>query len=278
MGVRPNPVRQKLRNGGAAFGPMAFEFFTPGLFTLAGEAGADFIILDMEHSGVGPDTIKAQLAFGRGTRVAPFVRVPASVPHLIAPILDAGAMGIMVPLVETREQAQMIVASCRYRPLGRRGLGFSVAHDDYSGGPVDSKILDGNERTLVIALIESERGIQNIDAILAVPGIDVGWLGHYDLTDSMGCPGQFERPEFDAAVRALLDACERQGKAAGFLANDLPTARAWRAKGFRCLGFGTDVGLFRDALSAGLSALKQDEAAAAAAHTSAVPRSARGTA
>ena len=92
MGVRPNPVRQKLRNGGAAFGPMAFEFFTPGLFALAGEAGADFIILDMEHSGVGSDTIKAQLAFGRGTRVAPFVRVPGSVPHLIAPILDAGAM------------------------------------------------------------------------------------------------------------------------------------------------------------------------------------------
>jgi 2-keto-3-deoxy-L-rhamnonate aldolase RhmA len=278
MALRPNPVRYKLLNGGAAFGPMAFEFFTPGLFALAGQAGVDFVILDMEHSGVGADTIKAQLAFARGTGVMPFVRVPGSVPHLIAPILDAGAMGIMVPLVETPEQAEIIVASCRYRPLGRRGLAFSVAHDDYSGGGVESKILEANERTLVIALVESERGIQNVEAIMAVPGVDVGWLGHYDLTDSMGCPGQFERPEFDAAVRALLGACERHGKAAGFLATDLGMARAWRAKGFRCLGFGTDVGLFRDALSAGLSALKQDEAAAAAANQSTVPRSARGTA
>src|SRR5215216_5396798 len=230
--LRPNPVRDKLRRGGAAFGFMAFEFFTPGLFALAGQAGADFIILDTEHSGVGPDTIKAQLALARGTGVAPFVRVPGSAPHLIAPILDAGAMGIMVPLVETREQAEAIAAACRYRPLGRRGLAFSIAHDDYAGGPVDSKIREANERTLVIALIESERGIRNADEILAVPGIDIGWLGHYDLTDSMGFPGGFDRPEFDEAVRRLLGACDRHGKAAGFLANDLAMARAWRAKGF----------------------------------------------
>ncbi len=241
MGLRPNPVRHKLRKRGAAFGLMAFEFFIPGLFALAGQAGADFIILDMEHSGVGPDTIKMQLALARGTGVAPFVRVPGLAPHLIAPVLDAGALGVMVPLVETREQAEAITAACRYRPLGRRGLGFSVAHDDYAGGPVESKILEANERTLVIALIESERGIRNVDEILAVPGVDVGWLGHYDLTDSMGFPGGFDRPEFHDAVGALLAACERHGKAAGFLANDLAMARAWRAKGFRCLGFGTDV-------------------------------------
>jgi 2-keto-3-deoxy-L-rhamnonate aldolase RhmA len=191
--------------------------------------------------------------------------VPGSAPHLIAPIVDAGAMGVMVPLVETSEQAEAIAAACRYRPLGRRGLAFSIAHDDYAGGPVQPKILEANERTLVIALIESERGIGNADAILAVPGIDVGWLGHYDLTDSMGFPGEFDRSEFQDAVRTLLGACDRRGKAAGFLAHDLDMARAWRAKGFRCLGFGTDVGLLRDALSAGLSALKAAEAVAAPA-------------
>lgn len=265
MSLRPNPVRDKLRSGGAAFGTIVFEFFTPGLFALAAQAGADFLILDMEHSGAGPDAIKAQLAFARGIGVAPFVRVPGSAPHLIAPILDAGAMGIMAPLVETAERAEAIAAACRYRPLGRRGLGFSVAHDDYAGGPVESKMLDANERTLVIALIESERGIRNVDDIVTVPGIDVGWLGHYDLTDSMGFPGDFDRPEFHDAVRALLGACKRHGKAAGFLAGDLATARAWRAKGFRCLRFGTDVGLLRDGLSAGLSALKNEETAAVVA-------------
>src|SRR5436190_15920711 len=152
---QPDAVRERLARGEAAFGTMAFEFFTPGLFAIAGQAGADFIILDTEHSGVGPDTIKAQIAAARGTNVEPYVRVPGNAHHLIAPILDAGALGVMVPLVETREQAEAIVPAARYRPLGRRGLAFSVAHDDYSGGEITPKIARANARTLVIALIES---------------------------------------------------------------------------------------------------------------------------
>lgn len=255
--MRPNPVRQSLEGGGSAFGFMAFEFFSPGLFSVAERAGADFVILDMEHSGAGPDTMKAQLAFARGTGVAPFVRVPGLAQHLIAPMLDAGALGIMVPLVETVEQAREIVAACRYRPQGRRGLGFAVGHDDYSGGGVEAKIAAANRRTLVIALIESEKGIANADAIMAVPGIDVGWMGHYDLTDSMGFPGDFTRAAFDRCVTTLVDACNRHGKAAGFLAGDVATALAWQARGFRCLCYGTDVSLMRDGLAHGLSALRQ---------------------
>ena len=265
--LRANPVREKLDRGDAVFGPMAFEFFTPGLMPLLGQAGADFVILDMEHSGVGPDTIKAQLGAARGTGVVPIVRVPGSAAHLIAPTLDAGALGIMVPLVETRAQAEAIAAWCRYRPLGRRGLGFSVAHDDYGTGDIGKKIGEANARTLVIALIELLTGIENADEILSVPGIDVGWLGHYDLTDSMGIAGEFEHPRFAAAVEVLLAAAARHGKAAGFLATSLVQARVWRAKGFRCLGYGTDVGLLRDALRDGITALKSDEQA-----KTAVPR------
>jgi len=255
--MRPNDVRKVLMRGKSAFGFMAFEFFTPGLFPMAERAGADFIILDMEHSGAGPDTMKAQFAFARGTGVAPLVRVPGHGYHLIAPMLDAGALGIMVPLVETAAQAREIVAACRYRPEGRRGLGFSVGHDDYAAGEVAPKIAAANERTLVIALIESEKGIANADAIMAVPGIDIGWLGHYDLTDSMGFAADFARPEFDAAVKILVGACNKHGKAAGFLAGDVAMALAWQAKGFRCLCYGTDVSLMRDSLANGLTALRK---------------------
>ena len=97
------------------------------------------------------------------------MRVPGNAPHLIAPVLDAGALGIMVPLVEDREGAEALAAACRYRPDGRRGLGFSVAHDDYGSGDIGPKIRDANARTLAIALIESERGIRNADAILPSP-------------------------------------------------------------------------------------------------------------
>lgn len=256
--MRANPLREKLQRGETALGVLAFEFFTPGLTQVLAAAGAEYVILDMEHSGCGIETMKQQLAFARGVGIAPLVRVPALEYHLIAPVLDAGAMGIMVPLVETAAQAKDIAQFCRYRPQGRRGLAFGVAHDDYAAGTIEEKMRVANERTLTIALIESERGIANAEAILAVPGIDVGWLGHYDLTDSLGIPGRFDDPRFTGAVDRLAAACQKHGKAAGFVDGDLEMVRAMIAKGFRMIGLGTDVGLLQTACRRGIETLKTD--------------------
>jgi len=257
--MRPNPVRAKLLTGETAFGIMAFEFFTPGLPVALAQAGAEFVLLDTEHSGVSIDVIKAQFAAARGSGIVPMVRVPGSHYHLIGPMLDSGAMGIMVPMVETEEQARNIVGWCRYPPEGKRGIAFNVAHDDYAGGDFATKMAEANARTLVIALIETATGIANVDAIMAVPGIDVGWLGHFDLTASMGIPGQFENPDFLAVVDRLIAACRRNGKPMGFLAYTLPQAREWLAKGVRCLCYGADLSLMQGALRDGLAALRGAE-------------------
>jgi 2-keto-3-deoxy-L-rhamnonate aldolase RhmA len=256
--MRSNPVRTILAEGRCAYGVMAAEFFTPGLCQILAQGGADFVIFDQEHGGVGIDTIKAQLAFARGTGVAPFVRVPGAHYHLIAPVLDAGAMGIMVPMVETVAQAESIARWCRYRPEGVRGVGFGVGHDDYAGTDVVAGMAAENARVVVIALIETAEGIRNADAILAVPGIDVGWLGHFDLTNSMGITAEFDHPAFEEAVADLLAACRRHRKAAGFLATTVAMARAWRAKGFNCLCYNTDIGLLRTALGEALGQLRSD--------------------
>ena len=124
--MRVNLVRQRLRAGGNAFGVMAFEFFTPGLAPVLAASGAEFVLLDMEHSGIAIDTVKAQIAYAHGAGIVPMVRVTACAYNLIAPVLDAGALGIMAPMIETREQAEALVAACRYRPDGRRGLGSSA--------------------------------------------------------------------------------------------------------------------------------------------------------
>jgi len=242
-------VKTKLASGDVTFGTMVFEFFTPGLCQILHVAGASFVILDMEHSGVGIETIKAQIAFARGIGLVPMVRVPGCHYHLIATVLDAGALGIMVPMVETVEQARDIASWTRYRPEGVRGLAFSMAHDDYLGGEVADKMKVSNERVMAIALIETAKGIENAEAILAVPGIDVGWLGHFDLTDSMGIAGQFDHPRFVAAVSHLVSACNKAGKPAGFLAGNAEIARAWQAKGFRMLCLGTDISLLKDTLA-----------------------------
>jgi 2-keto-3-deoxy-L-rhamnonate aldolase RhmA len=257
--MRPNPVRAGLQAGGSAYGTMAFEFFTPGLMAVLAEARAEFVLLDTEHSGVGIETIKMQIAASRGLGIVPMVRVPGCHYHLIAPVLDAGAMGIMVPMVETAAQAKQIASWCRYRPDGVRGVAFGMPHDDYRGGDVVQKLREANERTLVIALIETAVGIANAEAIMAVDGIDIGWLGHFDLTNSMGIPGQFDHPDFLAAVDRLVAACRVHGKPAGVLAGSVEAAEAWRARGFRVFAYGTDISLLQESLRGGLARLRAGE-------------------
>jgi 2-keto-3-deoxy-L-rhamnonate aldolase RhmA len=254
--MRANPVRDRLRAGGNAFGVMAFEFFTPGLAPVLAAAGAEFVLLDMEHSGVAIDTIKAQIAFAHGAGIVPMVRVPACAYHMIAPVLDAGALGIMAPMIETREQAETLVAACRYRPEGRRGLGFSVAHDRYTGGAARPKMQAANEAVLTIALIESARGVENAEAILATPGLDLGWLGHYDLSDSLGCAEDFNDPRYLAAERRLLAAAATANRPLGWLVPTGDAALHALRRGFRCICIGHEVSVLRDALAREFSRAK----------------------
>ena len=247
--TRGNPVRTKLLAGGVAHGVMAFEFFTPGLAPVLAAAGAEFVLLDMEHSGVGIETIKAQIAHAHGAGIVPMVRVPGQAYHLIAPVLDAGALGIMAPMIETREQAQALVDACRYRPEGRRGLGFGVAHDRYAGGPAVPKIAAANVSILTIALIESARGVDNASAILATPGLDVAWLGHYDLSDSLGCIEAFDDPRYRDAEARLLAAANAAGKPLGWLVATGADAVRAEQRGFRCLCIGHEITVFRNALA-----------------------------
>ncbi len=256
--MRDNPIRRRLAGGGNAYGIMATEFLTPGFCQIAAGCGAEFIIFDQEHGAIGIDLLKRQIAFACGVGIAPFVRVPGLAYHLIAPVLDAGAFGIMVPMIETTAQAQELASWCRYRPEGVRGLGFGAGHDDYDRGDVIEKMAAANARTLVIALIETATGIENADAILAVPGIDVGWLGHYDLTNTMGITAEFEHPQFRAAVDTLLEACTRHRKAPAILAGTADVACIWRRRGFRCLACGTDVSIFQSALGGFIRELRQD--------------------
>jgi len=166
-------------------------------------------------------------------------------------------MGVMVPMVETPDQAKAIVDCTRYPPAGRRGAAFSVAgHDDYADGVVTEKIAEANARTMVIALVETAKGIENVDAIAAVDGVDVVWLGHFDLTNFLGIPAQFDSPIFHAAVDKLVEACGKHGKTPGFLAGDEKWARDFRAKGFRMIAYGVDTLLMQSALAEGIRVLQ----------------------
>ncbi len=171
-----NPVRDKLLAGETVFGTMACEFFTAGLAPTLAAAGAEYVIFDMEHSGCGVETMKQQIAHGRGAGIVPIVRVPGKAYHLVGPVLDSGARGLMAPLVETGEEAKALADWCRYRPAGRRGLAFGIAHDAYVGEDPTATMARANDSMLVIALIESAAGIAKVDQIVSTPGIvSAGW-------------------------------------------------------------------------------------------------------
>jgi 2-dehydro-3-deoxyglucarate aldolase/4-hydroxy-2-oxoheptanedioate aldolase len=255
--MRTNPVKAAIASGGRAFGAMMFEFFSPGVPQICRNAGAEFLLYDMEHTGLSLETLKMQFALCRGLDLVPMVRVPRGEYHFIARALDVGAMGIMVPMVGTAEEAAHIVSCTPYPPQGRRGAAFGFAHDDYSGGDVAAKIAAIHERTLVIAQIETVQGLNNVEAIAAVPGVDALWLGHFDLTNFMGIPGQFKHPEYLAGVKRIVAACQLHGKTAGFLAMDDAWAREYKAHGFRVLAYGVDQAMLQSALQHGLSLLRE---------------------
>jgi len=254
--MKTNPVKKKLQAGGTAFGTMVFEFATTGIARLAAGAGAEFVIFDMEHTGWTLETIRMLMATSHGEDFLPMVRVPATEYHFLARALDVGARGLMVPMVESVEQARLIVQSTKYPPMGRRGAAFGVAHDDYQGGDAIAKMRSANDEILLIAQIETVRGLDNLDAIAAEPGIDVLWIGHHDLTNSMGIPGQFDHPRYLEAVERVVDAVKRNGKSAGFMAPTIEMGQALLRQGFRILAYGGDLWIYQQALRHGIAALR----------------------
>jgi 2-keto-3-deoxy-L-rhamnonate aldolase RhmA len=255
--MRENRVKRALQRGERSLGTMVFEFPTTGIGRIIAEAGGEFVIYDMEHTGWSIETIRMLMATTRAADLVPMVRVPATEYHLLARPLDVGAMGLMVPMVETAAQAETIAASAKYPPVGRRGAAFGVAHDDYTGGDIMAKMRSANDEILLIAQIETARGLENVDAIAAVDGIDVLWIGHFDLTNSLGIPGQFTDPVYLDAVERVLAACERHGKSAGIMCGDVATGQAQLAQGFRALAYSGDLWLYQQALRQGLDTLRE---------------------
>ena len=254
--MRTNPVKQTLAQGGTAVGTMAFEFCTPGLARLAANAGADFIIYDMEHTGWSIETVRDLIASGDGAPIVPFVRVPATQYHFIARVLDVGAMGIMVPMVGDAAQAEMIVQSAKYPPLGQRGAAFHMAHDGYAGGDVLEKMRSANDEVVLIAQIENRSGLENVERIAAVDGIDILWIGQFDLSNFLGIPGQFTHPTFLDAIKRVTETCQRYGKTAAFMVPSVEEGLERMRQGFRCVAYWGDLWIYQQGLKQGVAALK----------------------
>ena len=249
-------------------GHFIVEFATPGIGQILKAAGCEFVILDTEHSGFGFETMKSVLRYTQAADLPTIVRVPSKEYHHIARAADMGAEGIMLPMVNSAEEARHILNCMKYPPDGQRGAAFQVAHDRYVPGVPLEKMRAANRHTLFVAQIETAAGVENADEIAATPGVDVLWVGHFDLSNSLGIPGEFDHPEFIAATDAVIKACKKHGKSAGRLVPTITDSIELYKYGFDFISYSGDVWAFFGAINnavneirSGCSALSNRRAA-----------------
>lgn len=251
-------IRQKLLSGDAVVGSW-INSGSPIVAELMAAAGFDFLTVDAEHSAVDLPQVQQMFQAIRsgGPRCASLVRVHGVDYAFVKRYLDAGADGIIAPLVNTREQAETLVQAVKYPPIGNRGVGFCRAND--YGMRLKESVETANDETLVVVQIEHIDAVNNIDEILSVPGVDAAFIGPYDLSASMGLTAKFEHPDFLAAQARILDACKRNKVVAG-LHVVAPDPDAWLARyaeGYRLIAYSLDITMLTEACRHGLGRLRE---------------------
>lgn len=249
-------LRSMARSRAPKFGHFIVEFATPGIGHILKAADCDFALFDLEHSGFSFETVKQAVRYFEAAQLPMIVRVPSREYHHIARAMDMGAEGLMLPMVGNVDEVRHIVDSMKYHPAGKRGVALGIAHDNYRGGAVADKFTAANRRTALFCQIETEEGVDNADAMAAIDGVDCLWVGHFDLSVSLGIPGQFDHPKFKKAIKTTVEATRRHKKACGRLVQDVKTGIDIHKQGFDFICYSGDVWLLQAGIAEGVAALR----------------------
>ncbi|MDR1535746.1 MAG: 4-hydroxy-2-oxovalerate aldolase [Planctomycetota bacterium] len=247
-------LSQRFKKGEVLYGPFA-ELDNCDVVEMFGVAGFDFVIIDCEHGPGGPRRALDLLRAADSRNLPSITRVPNALPSTILKFLDIGSGGIMVPLVHTPALAKQAAEAARYCPRGKRGFATMRAAD-WGFLDVPSHVARTNSRVFVMVQAESVESIDNIDAIAGTDGIDSVFIGTFDLSQSMGIPGQVNDPRMAAAIDKALAAIRKAGKVAGIYAGTVENAKRYVALGFQFIAYASDVGLMVNAARETVKALK----------------------
>ena len=215
---------------------------------LMGRSGFDWVCIDTQHGVIGYDQMVPMLEALSITATPAFVRVPWNQPDHIMKALDAGAQGVIVPMVDNEEDARAAVRAAKYPPVGTRSWGPIRAALDVPGYSPES----ANRRTIVAVMIETPGGVENLDAILSVPGVDAVYVGPSDLALGHGMTPTLNvsDPEHEKLIDTIIEACRKHGKVAGIHCDSAETVRRWHARGYGMFTVGSDAALMRSAATA----------------------------
>ncbi len=250
-----NSLKALLAAGKPAIGTMVQIPSAPVVEVLA-QAGFDWLVIDAEHGPIDIESVHAMVRATAGTPVTPTVRIPSNLEWLTKRVLDVGALGVMVPGVNSVAEAQAAVRAMRYPPVGTRGFGptFAGLRWNLAGGDYAAQ---ANDAVLSILQIEHVDAVARIDEILAVPGVDVALIGPFDLSGSMGLLGQVSHPDVQAAIARVLQAAQKANVTAGIFGASPDDINRYIAQGFRAILLGVDVAFLAAGAKGALSQVKR---------------------
>lgn len=239
--LTPNAVKQKLQNGQSVFG-LFCSIPSPLVVEIIAHAGFDFVIIDTEHGLVNPETLEHMIRAAEAVQLTPFVRVASASAGEILRVLDAGAKGIVVPHVQTKAIAEQMVQACRYFPDGMRSLN-SGRPAGFGKVNLQDYIDQANQTIMAIALIEDRQGVEQIDEILSVPGLDLVLEGAADLSQSYGVPWQTRAPIVQQAIDQIYQAAQQAQVPFCAIPRATEDFDRWISRGVQAFVLGDDRGL-----------------------------------
>jgi 2-keto-3-deoxy-L-rhamnonate aldolase RhmA len=251
-----NRVKTALKEGALQIGCSFSQLRSPEVATILGKAGFDWTYLDAEHGGFDLETLQDLCRAAIAAGMAPIVRVADIQYALIARSLDSGAMGILLPRIESPDILERAVSWTFFPPLGIRGYGLGPPNVEYEPVTIPQIMQHRNANTMVVLQIETKLALDRREELLAVPGIDAVMVGPADLSISLGVPGEFEHPKLVEAIEMIRDSCLRHGVAPGIHMRSLAVAKFWKERGMKFLSTGSETGFLFEKASETAKALR----------------------
>ncbi len=258
--IQDNPLQKSLTAGQTTVGPFC-KMSEPTIYELAGLAGFDFAIIDMEHGPLGFETAQQLVRTCELAGISPVIRIPANQAEYVQRALDIGAHAVQAPEINTPADAQRLVDAAKFHPVGQRGVCRFVRAAQYT--QIDKQKYFGlaNRGQLVVAHIEGQTGFENLDAILTVTGIDVLFIGPYDLSQSLGVPGQTDHPRVQDAMTDIVNRSRAAGKTVGTFVETSEQAVHWMNRGVLYIAYSVDVGLLLEAFRSVVESVRPSDQA-----------------
>ncbi len=236
-------LKERLRQGEQLLGTMVTTFAGPDLAKILQGCGFDYFIVDCEHGSFTTREVADLIAVARGIAMPALVRIPEMRREHALKFMEMGASGLPLPNTESAEQAQLLVDCAKYAPLGHRGVSLSRPHTDFKKVNGLDYMLRANEETILMCQIESRRGVEHVEEILAVEGIDIGFIGPNDMTQDYGILNQFDHPAIVAAFERVMAAAKANGKWCGVHFGAAAPLKPWIGRGMQMNLWNSDSGL-----------------------------------